>query len=84
MSNVSTLALPQTEKVGPEMMLAENRSQISGYFLNHLQTENLKKPKAPLLAGLSHDILDLKQYLRLLGGDGGIRTLDPVFDQMLP
>jgi hypothetical protein len=30
--------------------------------MNHLQTEDLKKPKAPLLAGLSYDTLDLKQY----------------------
>jgi hypothetical protein len=51
-------------------MLAENRPQRSGYLLNHPKTENLKKPKAPLLAGLLHDILILKQYLRLLGGDG--------------
>ena len=50
-------------------MLAENRTQISRYFLNHLQMENLKKPKAPLLAELLHDILDLKQYLRPLGGE---------------
>jgi hypothetical protein len=28
----------------------------------------VKKLKAPLLAGLSLDLLDLKQYLRLLGG----------------
>jgi len=52
------LALPQTEKLGPEKMLAENRPQRSGYLLNHPKTENFKKPEAPLLAGLLHDILD--------------------------
>ena len=84
MSNESTLALPQTEKVGPEKMLAENWPQISRYFMNHLETEDLKKQKAPLLAGLSYDTLDLKQYPRPLGGDEKIRTSDPGFSQMLP
>ena len=72
------------EKVGPEKMLAENRPQISGYFLNQPKTENHKKPKAPLLAELLRDILVLKQYLRPLGGDEKIRTSDPGFSQMLP
>ena len=52
--------------------------------MNHLQTESLKKPKAPLLAGLSYVTLDLKQYIRMLGGDEKIRTSDPGFSQMLP
>jgi len=60
--------LPQIKKVGPKKILAENRLQISGYLLDNPKTENLKKPKAPLLAGLLHNILFLKQYLRLLGG----------------
>jgi len=55
-------------------MLAENRPQISGYLLDHPKTENLKKPKAPLLAGLLHNILVLKQYLRLLGGPEDTRS----------
>jgi hypothetical protein len=37
--------------------------------MNHLQTEDLKKAKAPMLEWLSYDTLDLKQYIRLLGGD---------------
>ena len=62
------------EKVGPEKMLAENRLQISGYLLDNPKTENLKKPKAPLLAGLLHEILVLKQYLKLLGGAEDTRS----------
>jgi hypothetical protein len=56
-------------------MLAEIRPQISGSFLNQPKIENLKKPKAPLLAGLLHDILVLKHYLRLLGGGGSLSLL---------
>lgn len=67
-----------------DKVLAEKWPQIGRYFMNHLQTEDLKKAKAPMLEGLSYDTLDLKQYIRLLGGDEKIRTSDPGFSQMLP